>query len=172
MTKEFCPDDLLGQIANKQHEIFRRAKEGTIEPTYLLNSLQKIIEGDHHRLPPWTWSGLKMEIRDVDGITIVDLDGELTVGERCVNFRKRFEDHLKKFGPGQANSIINCEKLSRIDRSGMMALVDAQKAVSCFRGRVCLLATNNQVHDILAHEQVLGLFQQASTEETALATFN
>jgi len=45
MTTKVVPDDaVLGKIAKRQHELFRRVKEGSLDPSQVLSSLQAIVE--------------------------------------------------------------------------------------------------------------------------------
>jgi len=45
MTTKVVPDDAtLGKIAKRQHELFRRVREGTLDPNQVLSSLQSIVE--------------------------------------------------------------------------------------------------------------------------------
>jgi hypothetical protein len=43
-AKPAVADDMLGKIARKQWELFRRVKEGTVEPETVLTALQGLIE--------------------------------------------------------------------------------------------------------------------------------
>lgn len=43
-TRVVVTDDKLGQVATKQWELFRRVKEGTLDPEWVAAELQRIIE--------------------------------------------------------------------------------------------------------------------------------
>ncbi len=45
MTDKSVADKVLGQIARKQNDLFRRVREGTLEPDLVLSGLQNLIEG-------------------------------------------------------------------------------------------------------------------------------
>jgi hypothetical protein len=44
-TRRVVADDVLGQLARRQHELFRRVMEGTLDPHEVLARLQLMIEG-------------------------------------------------------------------------------------------------------------------------------
>jgi hypothetical protein len=47
MTTKVVPDDaVLGRIAKRQHDLFRRVRQGTLDPNQVLSSLQAIIENE------------------------------------------------------------------------------------------------------------------------------
>ncbi|MBU1179977.1 hypothetical protein KJ885_03465 [Patescibacteria group bacterium] len=45
MTTKVVADEVLGRLARKHHDLFRRVREGTLNATRVLNALQDIIEG-------------------------------------------------------------------------------------------------------------------------------
>jgi len=67
MTIPIVTDELLGQVARRQHELFQRVKKGTIDAETALEGLQDIIEGRYvqgvfikespqeYRIGPPTW---------------------------------------------------------------------------------------------------------------------
>lgn len=46
MTAQAVADDLLGKIALRQWELFRRVKEGTLNPEVVLSEIQCMIQGE------------------------------------------------------------------------------------------------------------------------------
>jgi hypothetical protein len=50
-TKHVVADDILGQLARKQQELTRRVLEGTLDPKWVLRTLQQLIEGRSSGLP-------------------------------------------------------------------------------------------------------------------------
>ena len=170
MTKKFVSDDMLGKIAIKQAEVFRRAKEGNIEPRYLLDTLQKIIEGNQQLAVPWAWSHLQMSTRSADPrAMIIDLEGELNEGETSVNFRKQFE--FRTNGPRQKNVILNCRNLTSLDKSGVAALTNASLQVALLSGRMCLSVVSSRVRTKLEETKTNLIIDVYQTDEEAVASF-
>jgi hypothetical protein len=46
MTEQTVADEQLGRLARKQNDLFRRVREGTLDPESVLRALQRIIEGN------------------------------------------------------------------------------------------------------------------------------
>lgn len=45
-TREVVADDVLGQVAKRQWELFRRVKEGTLDPNFVLDALQHLVQNE------------------------------------------------------------------------------------------------------------------------------
>ena len=58
---------------------------------------------------------MKVAIRQVDGVTILDLSGRITLGEGSVTLRDSVHDTLDK---GSKNILLNLAQISYIDSSG------------------------------------------------------
>ncbi len=75
-TKKVVADDTLGQIATKQWELYRRAKEGTLDPNLILGALQRIIENEVEQLPieqlDWAISSRVHEVTVEEGSNFVE----------------------------------------------------------------------------------------------------
>lgn len=59
MTTKVVADEVLGHLARKQHDLFRRVREGVLDATGVLSALQNIIEGrfgQHFQ----TWKTVKL----------------------------------------------------------------------------------------------------------------
>jgi anti-anti-sigma factor len=65
---------------------------------------------------------MKSSTRQVDGVTIVDLSGRITLGEGSVVLRETVRDLLSK---GQKKILLNLGDVNYIDSSGIGELVSA-----------------------------------------------
>ena len=63
---------------------------------------------------------MKVQTRQVDGITILDLSGRITLGEGSVTIRDAVRDVLAK---GSNRILLNLGDISYIDSSGIGALL-------------------------------------------------
>ncbi len=98
---------------------------------------------------------MKASTRQVDGITIVDLSGRITLGEGSVVLRDTIKDLL---GKGQKKILLNLGDVSYIDSSGIGELVSAFTSVRNQGGELKLLNLTKKVHDLLAdHKAVHGI---------------
>jgi anti-sigma B factor antagonist len=112
---------------------------------------------------------MKASTRQVDGITIVDLSGRITLGEGSVVLRDSVKDLLSK---GQKRILLNLGDVSYIDSSGIGELVSAFTSVRNQGGELKLLNLTKKVHDLLQITKLYTVFDVKDDEATAIAAFN
>ncbi len=111
---------------------------------------------------------MKASTRQVDGITIVDLSGRITLGEGSVVLRDTIKDLLSK---GQKKILLNLGDVSYIDSSGIGELVSAFTSVRNQGGELKLLHLTKKVHDLLQITKLYTVFDVKDDEATAISAF-
>ena len=111
---------------------------------------------------------MKASTRQVDGITIVDLSGRITLGEGSVVLRDTIKDLL---GKGQKKILLNLGDVSYIDSSGIGELVSAFTTVRNQGGELKLLNLTKKVHDLLQITKLYTVFDVKDDEATAIQSF-
>jgi anti-sigma B factor antagonist len=106
--------------------------------------------------------------RQVNGVTIVDLNGRITLGEGSVTVRDTVRDLLAK---GNKNILLNLADVSYIDSSGIGELVSAFTHVRREGGELKLLNLTKKVHDLLQITKLYTVFDIKDDEATAVAAF-
>ncbi len=112
---------------------------------------------------------MKASTRQVDGITIVDLSGRITLGEGSVVLRDTIKDLL---GKGQKKILLNLGDVSYIDSSGIGELVSAFTSVRNQGGELKLLHLTKKVHDLLQITKLYTVFDVKDDEASAIAAFS
>jgi anti-sigma B factor antagonist len=112
---------------------------------------------------------MKASTRQVDGITIVDLSGRITLGEGSVILRDAIKDLL---GKGQKKILLNLGDVSYIDSSGIGELVSAFTSVRNQGGELKLLHLTKKVHDLLQITKLYTVFDVKDDEATAISAFS
>jgi|SRR6201997_2681983 anti-sigma B factor antagonist len=112
---------------------------------------------------------MKASTRQVDGITIVDLSGRITLGEGSVVLRDTIKDLL---GKGQKKILLNLGDVSYIDSSGIGELVSAFTSVRNQGGELKLLNLTKKVHDLLQITKLYTVFDVKDDEATAIGAFS
>jgi len=79
---------------------------------------------------------MKVKTRQVDGVTILDLSGRITLGEGSVTIRDAVRDVLAK---GSNKILLNLGDINYIDSSGIGELVSAFTTVKNSGGELKLL---------------------------------
>src|SRR6201988_4868829 len=111
---------------------------------------------------------MKASTRQVDGVTIVDLSGRITLGEGSVVLRDTIKDLLSK---GQKKILLNLGDVSYIDSSGIGELVSAFTSVRNQGGELKLLHLTKKVHDLLQITKLYTVFDVKDDEAQAIAAF-
>ena len=112
---------------------------------------------------------MKASTRQVDGVTIVDLSGRITLGEGSVVLRDTIKDLLSK---SQKKILLNLGDVSYIDSSGIGELVSAFTSVRNQGGELKLLHLTKKVHDLLQITKLYTVFDVKDDEAGAIAAFN
>ncbi len=111
---------------------------------------------------------MKISTRQVDGVTILDLSGRITLGEGSVQLRDAVRELLSK---GQKLILLNLAEVNYIDSSGIGELVSAFTTVRNQGGELKLLKLTKKVHDLLQITKLYTVFDIKDDEAQAIASF-
>ena len=112
---------------------------------------------------------MKSSTRQVDGVSIVDCSGRITLGEGSVILRDTVRELLSK---GQKKILLNLGEVSYIDSSGIGELVSAFTTVRNQGGELKLLNLTKKVHDLLQITKLYTVFDVRDDEASAVKAFN
>ena len=111
---------------------------------------------------------LKTGRRQVDGVTIVDLNGRIVLGEATTALRELLQNLVSQ---GQKQILLNLAEVSYIDSSGLGALVSGFTTLKGQEGNLKLLNLTKKVQDLLQITKLLTVFEVYSDEATAVQSF-
>ena len=111
---------------------------------------------------------MKASTRQVDGITIIDLSGRITLGEGSVVLRDTIREVV---GQGHKKILLNLGDVTYIDSSGIGELVSAFTTVRNQGGELKLLNLTKKVHDLLQITKLYTVFDVKDDEATAIQSF-
>ena len=111
---------------------------------------------------------MKTSNRQMDGVTIVDMSGRITLGEGSVILRDTIRDLV---GKGQKKILLNLGDVTYIDSSGIGELVSAITAVRREGGELKLLNLTKKVHDLLQITKLYTVFDIKDDEAAAIKSF-
>lgn len=112
---------------------------------------------------------MKISTRSVDGVSILDCSGRITLGEGSITLRDTVRDLL---GKGQKKILLNLGDVSYIDSSGIGELVSAFTTVRNQGGELKLLNLTKKVHDLLQITKLYTVFDVRDDETSAVKAFN
>ncbi|MGH9579910.1 MAG: STAS domain-containing protein [Terriglobales bacterium] len=111
---------------------------------------------------------MKASTRQVDGVTVVDFSGRITLGEGSVVLRDTIRDLISK---GSKKILLNLGDVTYIDSSGIGELVSAYTTVRNGGGELKLLNLTKKVHDLLQITKLYTVFDIKDDETTAIQAF-
>lgn len=111
---------------------------------------------------------MKASSRQVNGVTVVDMMGRITLGEGSVVLRDTIRDLL---GRGEKKILLNLGNVTYIDSSGIGELVSAFTSVRNQGGELKLLNLTKKVHDLLQITKLYTVFDIKDDETAAVGAF-
>ena len=111
---------------------------------------------------------MKVNSRQVNGVTILDLSGRITLGEGSVVLRDTIRDLV---GKGNKQILLNLGDVTYIDSSGIGELVSAFTTVRNQGGDLKLLNLTKKVHDLLQITKLYTVFDIKEDEANAVQAF-
>src|SRR5437879_1339586 len=112
---------------------------------------------------------MKTSTRQVNGVTVVDLSGRITLGEGSVVLRDTVRELLSK---GNKKILLNLGEVNYIDSSGIGELVSAFTTVRNQGGDLKLLNLTKKVHDLLQITKLYTVFDVKDDEAKSLKSFS
>ncbi len=112
---------------------------------------------------------MKSNTRQVDGVTIIDLSGRITLGEGSTVLRDLVRQNVAK---GNKKILLNLGDVTYIDSSGIGELVSAFTSVRNAGGELKLLNLTKKVHDLLQITKLYTVFDVKDDEAAAIQAFS
>ncbi len=109
---------------------------------------------------------MSFEVTKHDGITIVDVDGQLIVGNRQ-ELKQKVLAELEK---GDRKFLIDFDRTGYIDSSGLGVLVSLSKKIREHGGELRLANLNEDLRTLFELTKLDTLFQIADNRQDALAS--
>ncbi len=111
---------------------------------------------------------MKIYQRNVKDIVILDLEGQITIGEGDVMMREAILGLIKM---GHEKLLLNMARVTYMDSSGIGELLSCLTKVQELNGKFKLLNISTKIKNLLHIAQILAVFEYFNDEETAIASF-
>ena len=111
---------------------------------------------------------LNISERQAGDVTILDMDGKITIGEGSVALRTAIRRLLEE---GKKKILLNLARVSYIDSSGIGELVSSYTAINKDGGELKLLNLTQKLQDLLTITKLLTVFDVYESETDSLASF-
>jgi len=111
---------------------------------------------------------MKINVRQRDGVTILEPKGKITIGVGDVALREAVHRELEA---GSRSILIDMNGVTTIDSSGIGELVSTYTSVKNRGGKLKLLHLPDKVSDILQITQLISVFETYDDEDEAVRSF-
>jgi anti-sigma B factor antagonist len=111
---------------------------------------------------------LKMTTREVDGVTVVALDGRIVLGEESNALREKVKSLVAE---GKKKIVLNMENVSFIDSAGLGTLVAAHHSAKGQGASLRLCHLGAKFSEVLQITKLMTIFEVYNTEAEAVASF-
>jgi len=113
---------------------------------------------------------LTVGMREVDGVTLIDLSGRITLGDASSG--KLRETVREVLAGGSKKILLNLGEVSYIDSSGLGELVSTFTSASNQGAKVKLLNVQKKVQDLLQITKLYTVFDTFDNEADAVMSFS
>jgi anti-sigma B factor antagonist len=111
---------------------------------------------------------LKMTERMVDGISVLDMEGRIVLGEESSALRERVKNLL---GQDHKKIVLNMANVSYIDSAGLGALVASYTSAKNQGAMLKLANLGGKFREVLQVTKLLTVFEVYDSEAAALGSF-
>jgi anti-sigma B factor antagonist len=111
---------------------------------------------------------MEMTERIVGGLTILDLNGKLTLGEGAEILKDKVHSLVFQ---SRTQLIVNLAAVPYIDSGGLGELVASYTTVAKAGGRLTLLNVNKKNHDLLSITKLVTVFETFDSEPDAVESY-
>lgn len=112
---------------------------------------------------------LNISERQAGDITILDLDGKITIGEGSIALRTTIRRLLEE---GKKKILLNLAEIGYVDSSGIGELVSSFTTVNREGGSLKLLNLQQKVQSLMAITKLLTVFDVYEDEGDALGSYD
>jgi len=111
---------------------------------------------------------LKITNRDVNGVSVVALDGRIVLGKESRALLDRLKSLIAK---GEQKIVLNMDNIKYIDSAGLGTLIAAHYTAKTQGASLRLSHLGSKFQDVLQVTKLLEVFDVIDTETAAVASF-
>ena len=111
---------------------------------------------------------LKITNSEVDGVSVLELDGRIVLGEESNSLREKLK---RLVAAGKKKIVLNMANIKYIDSSGLGVLVAAHVSAKTQGASVRLCNLGKKFHDVMQLTRLLTVFDVYDTQAAAVSSF-
>jgi anti-sigma B factor antagonist len=111
---------------------------------------------------------LRMTTHEVDGVTVVALDGRIVLGEESISLREKLKSLCRD---AKKQIVLNMAKVEYVDSAGLGVLVGAYISAKTRGASVLLCHLGRKFHEVMQITRLLTVFDVYDTQAAAVSSF-
>ena len=111
---------------------------------------------------------VRMTNSEIDGVSVVTLDGRIVLGEESTSFREKLKGLIAE---GKKKIVLNMANITYIDSAGLGTLVAAHLSAKNQGASVRLSNLGSKFHEVMQITRLLTVFDVYDTEAAAVRSF-
>ena len=111
---------------------------------------------------------MKIKERSVGGVTVLDLDGKIVLGEGDEVVRNKVREVI---AAGHRKVLLNLARVPYVDSAGLGELVRCHTRVVRADGQIKLLNLTSRMQDLLQITKLVTVFETFESEDLAISSF-
>ena len=111
---------------------------------------------------------IRMTNSEVDGVSVVTLDGRIVLGEESNSLREKLKSLIAE---GKKKIVLNMADVKYIDSAGLGTLVAAYVSAKTQGASVRLSNLGTKFHEVMQITKLLTVFDVYDTEAAAVSSF-
>ena len=112
---------------------------------------------------------LRMTERDVNGVSFLDVEGRIVLGEESNALREKVKSLIAE---GKKKVVLNMDNITFIDSAGLGTLVAAHHSAKSQGASLRLCHLGSKFQEVLQITKLLTVFEVYDTEAAAVASFS
>ncbi len=108
---------------------------------------------------------LKITEREVDGVTVLEMEGRIVLGEETVGLREKVKSLL---GMGKKKLVLDLKGITMIDSSGLGALVSVHSSAKSGGATLRLCNLGSRTNELMQMTRLLTVFEVSDSEADAV----
>jgi anti-sigma B factor antagonist len=110
-----------------------------------------------------------MNVREVDGVSVIGLEGRVVLGEESNALREQVKSMLAS---GKKKIVLNMDQVTYIDSAGLGTLVASHHSARTQGASLKLSNLGSRFQEILQVTKLLTVFEVYDTEAAAIRSFS
>ena len=111
---------------------------------------------------------LRITERDVNGVTVVDVEGRIVLGEESNSFRERLKSLIAS---GKKKIVLNLAQVTYIDSAGLGTLVSTFHSAKTQGATLKLANLGSKFKEVLQVTKLMTVFDTYDSEAAAVQSF-